>query len=287
MLCKSPYMIGGTAPARCGSCLPCRFATRRLWTHRLLLESLKHESSCFVTLTYNRENEPQGMTLVKSDPQDWLKRLRSKIEPLKVRYYLVGEYGDQTQRPHYHLALFGLGPEHQSLLEETWKLGHVHSAELNWKTAQYICGYVTKKMTKKDDPRLKGRAPEFASMSLKPGIGATAMEDVRLILESSHGADKLSNDGDVPSLLRSRGKLLPLGRYLKRKLREYYGFKDTSTPEPILHKMQKEMHEMLDVALQDPKNRSKSLKRILIEKNAQKILSIEARNEIFSKKGNL
>lgn len=86
--------------------MPCRLNRRRLWTHRLLLEQLKHGDSCFLTLTYDEKHLPEGGSLVPKHAQDFLKRLRSKTN-LKLRYYLVGEYGEDTERPHYHVALFG------------------------------------------------------------------------------------------------------------------------------------------------------------------------------------
>lgn len=36
-----------------------------------------------------------------------MKRLRKYLEPVKVRFFACGEYGDNTYRPHYHLILFG------------------------------------------------------------------------------------------------------------------------------------------------------------------------------------
>lgn len=65
-----------------------------------MLEAAQYEDNCFITLTYDDEHLPLGMSLVPKDLQDFLKRFRSRIAPIKVRYYGVGEYGDQTQRPH-------------------------------------------------------------------------------------------------------------------------------------------------------------------------------------------
>jgi hypothetical protein len=38
-----------------------------------------------------------------------MKRLRKKIQPLKIRFFHCGEYGDKTRRPHYHALIFGYG----------------------------------------------------------------------------------------------------------------------------------------------------------------------------------
>ena len=111
---------------------------------------------------------------------------------LRLRYYLVGEYGDTTERPHYHICLFGYPPcaygqtrlfknerpccAWCSGLQDTWSQGNVFSAELNELSIQYCAGYVTKKMTSHEDIRLNGRHPEFARMSNRPGIGVPALQ---------------------------------------------------------------------------------------------------------------
>lgn len=169
-----------------------------------MLESQKHGDNSFITLTYDPKNLPSDLSLNPKDLQDWLKRLRREIEPVKVRYYLVGEYGDQTHRPHYHVALFGYPtcihgnsdslclphPKHMcapcATITKTWGLGAAHLGSLTLESAGYVAGYVTKKMTNKNDPRLNGRHPEFARMSLRPGIGATAVQDLVNFLHTDH-----------------------------------------------------------------------------------------------------
>ena len=83
-------------------------------------------------------------------------------------------------------------------------------------SAAYVAGYVTKKMTSVSDPRLSGRTPEFARMSLRPGIGALAVPDVSLAVEQHKWEE-------IPQLLRISGKKLPIGRYIRRKVHEHLG----------------------------------------------------------------
>lgn len=305
MLCRNPYVKGPQAYP-CGQCMPCRINRRRTWTHRILLETLNHSSSVFVTLTYDPENLPLSSgtitmpngsqpeplpTLRPKDLQDWLKRLRKRIEPLRIRYYAVGEYGDETNRPHYHAALFGYpaclyGQSTYSLrrtsccpscdtIKESWGLGQIYVGELTQNSAQYIAGYVTKKMTSKDDIRLSGRYPEFGRMSLRPGIGADALHEVADVLLRLNLVDP---EGDVPSALRHGSRLLPLGRYLRRKLRVLVGH-DEAAPEKTLKEIEETLRPLFDVAFEN----SISKKSVLLKEGAQKVLNMETRAKIFKK----
>lgn len=285
MLCKKPYMVG-VLPVGCGQCMPCRINRRRLWTHRILLESYKHGDSCFVTLTYDREHLPEGGSLEPVDSQKWLKRLRQAFKGKKIRYYLVGEYGDLRGRPHYHVALFGIGAAFRDVIEKTWGLGGVFVGELNRATANYIGGYVTKKMTKGTDERLKGRLPEFCRMSLKPGIGALAMEDVKKVLTTKYGRDLILEQGDVPMSLKHGRSSLPLGRYLRRKLRGLLGMSEGPTEEGQ-KKWALQMRELFKEALQNSENTSKPLGAIVVELNKQRVLNLESRHKIYNKVGTL
>lgn len=109
MLCSKPYISAGRAYG-CGQCMPCRCNRRREWQTRIMLESALWEENAFITLTYREEcisRSSCGLsTLVPQDVQRWLKRVRKKRSPEPLRFYLVGEYGDVTERPHYHAILF-------------------------------------------------------------------------------------------------------------------------------------------------------------------------------------
>lgn len=214
------------------------------------------------------------------------------IEPVRVRYYAVGEYGDETFRPHYHIALFGYPScvrgrtDHRAkfccgscqTVKDAWQLGGVDLGELNKDTAQYISGYVTKKMTKGDDKRLNGRYPEFSRMSRRPGVGATAMEDVASSL--MRHSDVALVGGDVPTALVHGRKAMPLGRYLRRCLRKELGFGNLAATPEGLKKSSFEMRFLLEEALLSPENTSKGIKQIALEMNKQKVLNMEARYKI-------
>lgn len=177
------------------------------------------------TLTY-AESPPE---LVPEHLSGFIRRFR-KIYPAPIRFFGVGEYGDIGGRPHYHIAMFGVSIVDEEYVKKAWsdergQIGMVHLAELNEKTAQYICGYVTKKLNKKDDYLLGGRHPEFARMSLRPGIGALAINTLKGAIAPNGDVSLMHAAGDVPSSFRSAGRQYPLGRYLRGKLRESIGWK--------------------------------------------------------------
>lgn len=203
----------------CGQCMRCRINKRREWTTRQLLESFTHEENCFVTLTYDEPNLPSEGVL-PLHLQAFMKRFRKALSDRNmppVRFFGCGEYGEKTIRPHYHLSLFGAGLAHGSLIQKSWNMGMVHLMEFNVNTAAYICGYVTKKMTKTGP---EGKNPEFARMSLKPALGQPALAVIVNAIHTDPGAQDLIDTGDVPREIKMGNKSMPLGRTLRAKLRE-------------------------------------------------------------------
>jgi len=282
VLCKKPFVQIAT-PFPCGQCLPCRINRRRLWTHRIMLESLKHAKNCFVTLTYSPEELPEDLSVSPEDLRNFFKRLRFAVDPVRIRYFAVAEYGDETQRPHYHAAIFGLGSEDSEKIELAWNRGYCSVGTLTKDSAQYVAGYVTKKMTKSDDPRLKGRYPEFARMSLRPGIGAPAVADVAKALSTARGAPILESHSDVPCFLQHGNKQMPLGRYLRGKLRDALP-NGAALKEAGNHAFAKRVQEMWQEYDRAAETRVPRTKKQLLQENSQKVLNYEARYNIFSKK---
>lgn len=281
----------------CGQCMPCRFNKRRIWAHRIMLEAAQYDANAFITLTYSDEFLPPGGSLVPSDTRDFLKRLRARVAPSRFRYFLVGEYGDTSFRPHYHAALFGFrsceyGQSQYSarrtkccywceLVREAWGKGNVLLGTLEESSAGYMAGYVTKKLTRPDDPILKGRHPEFGRMSLKPGLGFSAMWDI---------ADALlryeldASQPDVPESLRHGMKALPLGRYLRRHLRKMVG-KDEKASQAAIDKM---VFEMLPMRLSARSDKvDPSLKSHLINAGSGRAAGLLARQKIYKQRRSL
>ena len=83
---------------------------------------------------------------------------------------------------------------------------------------------------------------------------------------------------------------MPLGRYLRRKLREAYGMSEVGTPKEVLAAVSEEMllvHEER-IALEISKGKKiDHAYRALIDERLQKCLNVEAKVNIWSKKGTL
>lgn len=282
----------------CGQCHPCRVNKRREWTNRVMLEAKLHPVNCMATLTYADEHltlDSRGRgVLVPQDLQGFLKRLRAHVAPVKFRFYGCGEYGDVSKRPHYHLALFNYPncahgqSRYNSVtrqvnccgacdtIRDKWGKGGVFLCELNDNTAQYVAQYVTKKMTSADDYRLDGLPPEFARMSLRPGIGHDAMWEVASSLLEF---DLVDSQGDVPSTLRHGSRLLPNGRYLTKTLRKMVG-KDEKSPKVTTDRLKAELQDLRVSAFEN----SRSFKKEIVQAADQAVLNMEARQRIFKQR---
>lgn len=303
-MCRNPYIGSGGSAFGCGQCMPCRVNRRRVWSHRIMLEAKLHPFSGFWTLTYSDDNLPlteDGLpTLDAKHLTDFMKRLRSDYQPLKLRYFNVGEYGDRTERPHYHLALFNYPCCERGRtvhvrrgnccsvcerVERIWGFGKVDCGQLEDASAAYIAGYVTKKLTAKGDPRLKGRKEEFARMSLKPGIGAGFISEVASVI-LSHNLD--STLIDVPVSLSHGTSVKPLGRYLSRQLRKHVG-KEEKAPDEVVEAQKKELQDVRQMA-QETAPRGlyrETLKHLITEKYKGEYQRLEAKQKIYKKRGSI
>lgn len=153
-----------------------------------MLESKLHKENCFLTLTYNDENLPKNNSLKKRDCQLFIKRLRKKVSPLKIRYFLAGEYGGRKGRPHYHMILFGYLPKDLKYLKQTKKEEFIYTSEeieKLWGKGFISVGinmninslkYVAKYLSKLSDFNPITQDPPFSTQSNRRGIGAGAFD---------------------------------------------------------------------------------------------------------------
>ena len=137
----------------CGRCPGCLRNRQNEWVFRLNEEMKISPFSYFFTLTYRDNDLPCEIcdvemklnipTLSRRDIQLFLKRLR-KNTGKKFKYHIVGEYGPDTLRPHYHglifsqeqLSLIDMNKawQHQDLVYKVFENCHGRDA----------AGYVTK-----------------------------------------------------------------------------------------------------------------------------------------------
>lgn len=181
MQCLSPFSRRnpkGTSNADritvpCGKCLSCLSRRRSSWSFRLKKELDVATSAYFITLTYDDDHLPHsdcGAPVVcKKDVQLFFKRFRKKLYPVKIRYFLVSEYGENTHRPHYHLILFNF-PRSLDLsvfLNKSWIYGHCHVGSVTSASIHYV----TKYCLALDDVSDEIVRP-FMLCSTKPALGS-------------------------------------------------------------------------------------------------------------------
>lgn len=148
-------------------------------------ESSLYEANCFLTLTYRDEQLPPDNSLLISDHQLFMKRLRKSLHH-KIRFYNCGEYGDETNRPHYHTILFNHEfPDLKFLkytkteqplftsqiLDDLWSHGDCYVGSVTFESAAYCGRYCMKKLTGHRKSEYGSREPEFSNQSRRPGIG--------------------------------------------------------------------------------------------------------------------
>ncbi len=173
----------------CGRCIGCRAEQGRQWAVRMIHEARMHESSVFVTLTYDQKRLPKNAELRPKDLSGFIKGLR-QAQDRRITFFGCGEYGEISQRPHYHSVLFGVDfldrdigfdssrPDvwRSQALDRAWGLGIAEGGSVTMASASYVAGYVRKKIRARDYARanpVTGEIlrPEFARMSLRPALG--------------------------------------------------------------------------------------------------------------------
>lgn len=207
-------LAGSELKIPCGGCIGCRIDRSQQWATRLMHEAKYHDQKCFLTLTYDDLHLPADGSLDKEAHQLFFKRLRKHLNPpkiaasvgyKKIKYFLCGEYGDTTNRPHYHAILYGVDfadrRKHSQnaqgdqlwvsdTLDNLWGQGNCWIGDVTYESCAYVARYIMKKVTgdaaeehySRLDPltgELTYLEPEFIRMSLKPAIGKTHYENYK------------------------------------------------------------------------------------------------------------
>jgi hypothetical protein len=203
---QKPKEFLGFHKVPCGQCIGCRLDKALMWSVRCHHElKMSSNIASFITLTYDNAHIPQNNSLHYPDFQKFLKRLRSKYPKKNIRYYVAGEYGDQTKRPHYHAIIFNHQFDRSDIiyhnnhtdtnvyrseqLSELWPYGFSSTGDVTLQSIGYVTRYTLKKITGKRKEEIGENglkpyelydsisgeiikiAPEFNRMSLRPGIG--------------------------------------------------------------------------------------------------------------------
>lgn len=195
-----------TSQVPCGKCAECARNKIKSWYFRIEQEIKVSKNVHFVTLTYDEDNVPKNengqKTLVKKDCQLFLKRLRKKEE--NVRYYLVGEYGTKTKRPHYHAIMFNI--KNVENIQNEWRNGFTFNPPLDKNGAEIH--YVLKYLNKEKKGKIKGVEPEFSLMSKGIGKNYLTPQMIKYHLQSVEKSYVMGKNGEK----------LPMPKYYKEKI---------------------------------------------------------------------
>lgn len=199
----NPPLGQADAEVPCGTCLGCRTARQHGWATRAVHEARLWEHNRFITLTYRPEEVPRE--LQPADLQKFLKRLRKRAEyddtiittrSASIRYMACGQYGDTTQRPHYHLCAFNLALRDErrydadqttsETLESIWGKGTAKLAPFIGARAGYVAGYATKtgRRTYYDADGILH--PPFFRASSRPALGKDWLTRFRADAENGY-----------------------------------------------------------------------------------------------------
>ena len=220
----------------CRQCTGCRIDHAAQWSLRLAHElQTQGNHGYFITLTYDDDHLPGDRSLDHHHVQLFIKYLRREFPDLKITYFVCGEYGSQTQRPHYHLIMFGFSLDdlkfyrsgkgvdgqkyklyNSETLDRCWKRGHVVIGYANQQSINYTARYMLKELDFAEDYAVADaetgeyfaeRKRPYIRMSTNPAPG-------RKWIEKYHG------DCVKGYLTHSRGLKAKIPDYYIRKLEE-------------------------------------------------------------------
>lgn len=232
-VCTKPWTHPDRGVLKCGQCIECRLAYSREWAIRITHEMRMHERSCMLTLTYNDEHLPKHGQLHKEHLQKFFKRLRFNLQLQNIKYVAVGEYGDISRRPHFHVCLFGIDFSHDRVvfgesingdpnyisasLGRSWRFGNHSIGVLNFESAAYCARYILKKV--------KGVGASPLPLYSDPDTGEIVLPNPEFMIcskgISSGWFDKyfMSDVFHRGSVLTDQRTHAPIPRYYKDKLK--------------------------------------------------------------------
>lgn len=253
-LCHRPVYLPKLGFAvNCGHCPCCRKTQRNTWAMRIQhsVNGFGNYKALFVTLTYMDKYLPANRSLDKKHIQKLNHDLRKYTDRdgIKYKYFVAGEYGPKTDRPHYHILFIGLPIKYSNLIFRLWGKcapGYYKCEPvLSHKSYRYVAGYTCKKLEKYYNDKFKGtgRIPEFQLVSL--GLGKEYLDKVPDELKSKGLHNVPAKHGTtVAALPRYYRKLLGVtvlnndgfADFVRQKQEAYEEELVQATPEKIIEK---------------------------------------------------
>lgn len=227
--CYDPKIYNGYL-VPCGKCYACKLKRSNDWSIRLRQEYLNKSNKClFITFTYednclNLVSCPDYLSpddkqvfdnsyyklengiavLSKRDIQLFNKRARHVLPDFT--FFLVGEYGPTTLRPHYHALYFGLDMSCYDVVSRLWTKGYVKISLVSPGRIAYVSKY---SLLPQNLPEFLLKKEYKPFMMCSKGIGIQFLQNPQVI-DMFNSDDKLYiQDGKYK-------KSLP--RYYKQKI---------------------------------------------------------------------
>lgn len=239
------YGSKSIVPLPCGSCLACRINHAKEWAVRCVLESLYHEESWFITLTYDDAHLPDHGLINREHIREFQKKIW-RVQP-GVRFFGCAEYGSKSARCHFHLIAFGLklddlsrvnssGLLESKLITKLWPYGFNYIGEVNYATCNYVAQYVNKKAFGDLKHNVPKENREYTFCSNRPGIGYQWCKD--------HLPKVLEYDKVFGPFGSSKSAALP--RYFQKMAEELDGAKWMNLKQARVNKgLQLRLNEVL------------------------------------------
>lgn len=210
----------GVINVPCGKCIECRRTYIDGWAFRLEneLKASTTKKAHFLTLTYNDVElyNPENKLITENGEFNinynhhrlYMQRLRRCLPDSQIKYFTAGEYGEKSDRPHFHSIIFNA--DEQAILN-SWIYGNVHFGSVSEDSIRYCLKYALKRVArvKKSDYIEKNqfRNPEKSLISKGLGIEYTTKPQIK-----RYYADDIQR-----AVKRENGKIQSLPRYYREK----------------------------------------------------------------------
>lgn len=190
----------------CGQCVECYTTRANSWAYRCYSHYLNADNCYFLTLTLDNDNLTEAPD--KQEIQKFHKKLRSFFSyhynyKKKIKYFLVSEYGYNTERLHYHALYYNLpytaGVPYIQIANEiarVWGKGIVYVKPFQFEQIYYCIKYLHKD---KELGNIRMSSTNLGSIS----------DEFKNYLNSTTNFEKIK--------VKIGKKQIPLPRYFRKK----------------------------------------------------------------------